>query len=354
MKLQTIEVNKFEGKIKPFAFNLAGGGKAGGYECGVLAAFAQMNVLQNAKFIAGTSTGGLNTGTASVFGGISSENPQPWWKMVDIWEEIEKNENIYNGSIGSEGIKGFFENIGVGMGFLFNKLSILNPTPLYNKLDKVFGNLTLKEASQKWGIDIIITAMDLNSTEEKFFTSFDLETQNYSISLVLKATSAIPGIFPSVPIIMADGKTHWFVDGGLAANNPFVSSLKYNMTFPNKKVEKIIVVFCYPDEYKEEGFKITGVENNKEYKSYKDVLLRSVSTVMNGQEQIAELIIEEKVKNSNWDVLAIWPKEQPGNPLDFSNLKKLIQIGYDDVAKVGKGWSYKDNAMINIEDFLKR
>ena len=353
-------------KIKPFAFNLAGGGKAGAYECGALAAFAQIGVLENSEYIAGTSTGGLNTGTYSLWGGIEPGEdgnidlniPQPWWASVDVWEEIEKNSDIYKGSIGSGGIKGFFEGIGAGAGFLFGKRSILDPTPLYKKLDKIFGDITLKEAAEKWKIDIILTAMDLNTTNETFFTSFNPDTQNIKLAEVLKATSGIPGVFRTVPVAyplkLANGKVHWFVDGGLAANNPFISCLKYNVAFPDKVVKKIIIIFCYPDEYTDTGLEITGMEDDKEYKSYKSAILRSIPCMLNGSEQIAEMIINDKCKNSDYDVLAISPKETPGDPLDFSNVQKLIQDGYDAVAVEGKGWSYKDDAMINIADFLKR
>jgi len=355
-------------------FECGGGAGAklqGGYNTGL----AQLGIIQNAAMIGGTSAGGLNAGISSVYGGILSDvgpsedldvlpipagiepdlsdvdimnPPQPFLDGIAIWENIKTNKDVYTGTINT-----IFDKIGAGFGFVFGADSILGAKPFYAMIDEIFGEMTLKDASECFGIEVSLTATDLNTMRAVFFTSFNPDTQNYKLGTIMKATSAIPGIFPSVPIKMPNGETHWFVDGGTIANNPFVAYTKYNDMFPDKRIKKAIILYCYPDAFIDDGLHITAPEDgNKKYQDYKDALLRTIPAMLNGQEQVAEMFIEDKVKHNGWDIGCYFPQEAPCDPLDFG-VKGTEQKGYNQVM-TGKIHSYKEDKEIPLADFVKR
>jgi len=341
--------------MENFAIVLCGGGGAGRWQAGVLAALAQQGVIERARVISGTSVGGINTGIFGLYGltqgATSSLNPCPtprWHQAVDVWESITKNSDGYKGDLTS--LPG---QIGSGVGLLAGSDCLLNPDPLHQKIDNIFGSLDMEAVSEISGVHLMISAMDLNSQLEEFYTSFGPD-RSMKISEAIKRTSALPVVFKSQP-----GKdsahpnaVHWHVDGGLAANNPFLALNTYNRNFPGAQVKKVIIVYCYPDITTDIGISTSTANDNTEYRMARDVALRSLGAVMNGQEQMAESVIIDKVKEAGWDVLALYPKNAPCDAINFSKTI-LLQEGYD-YAVAGKGYSYRDDATINIIDFLKR
>lgn len=389
--LTTVPSSELPTGLEDYALVLCGGGAAGRWQAGVLAALAQQGVLGRCKVIAGTSVGGLNTGLFGLFGAVSpvpsdiptspigdEDEPFPpdiemsalsyaslpgssltyatsstvvpapmWQSAVETWEQIKGNESVYKGSI-----NGFIDKVLAGLGFLVGSESILDPSPLYGILDKTFGDVSLEDAAEMSGVQMIISSLDLNSQREKFYASFG-ENKALKLKDVLRRTSAIPAVFKSVKgNNVGDKNPHWHVDGGVGANNPFVALDMYNEAFPGAAIRKVIIVYCYPDAITDTGIAFSGPEDTKEYKSYRDVILRTLGAAMNAQEQIAEMIIEDKVKYSAWDVLAFYPAKAPCDTLDFSKVG-ILKEGYD-YGVAGIGWGYKDNAKISILDFLKR
>jgi len=377
-----IEPPKILPELDDFAVVLCGGGAAGRWQAGVLAALAQKGVLEQTSVMAGTSVGGLNTGLFTAYGAVdfpegevpsspieempppppgsepdineddipSEEPPPTFMNATAVWESIKDNKDVYNGAINS-----LFDKVAAGFGFIFGKRSILDPKPLYAKLDKLFKDSTLEDLHSLIGIHMIVSSLDLNAQREEFYCSFG-PNKGMKVADALKRTSAIPAIFPSVKgvDIDKDGKkhTHWHVDGGAGANNPFIALNKYNTAFPNKQVKKVIVVFCYPDEYVDIGTGIVAPDNTKSYEAYRDAILQTVPASMNAQEQVAEEIIKDKVKTAGWDVLALYPKDRPCDALDFTKTK-LLQEGYN-YGINGKGYSYKSDNEVDVIDFLKK
>lgn len=367
---------------EPFALVLCGGGAAGRWQAGVLTGLAQAGIIEKASVIVGTSVGGLNAGLFSVYGGnlppveelsadvgenilppppgydldaghlvadtfTTEPPPPPWYTAIDVWEDIKKNEDVYKGRMDLWG------KIGAGIGFLFNTAdSILDAAPLRSRLDNIFGELRLGDIPDYFNTHLIISSLDLNTHREEFYCSFN-GARDLKVSEALKRTSAIPGIFSSVPGKEATDKNdHWHVDGGLGANNPFIALGKYNEAFPGTPLKKVIIVYCYPDEDIDMGTGIVAPASDKRFKTMREVLLESIPASLNVQEQITELNVEDKVRFGGWDVLALYPKKTPCDALDFTKLE-LLQEGYDYVVE-GKGYSYNDKAEINIVDFLKR
>lgn len=365
---------------EPYAIVLCGGGAAGRWQAGVLVGLAQAGIVEKARVIVGTSVGGLNAALFSVFGGnlpkteemsedigdnvlppppgydreignlvVSAEDitpPPPWTVTIDVWEDIRKNEDVYKGSIN------LFSKIGTAFGFLFNSTdAILDASPLRKRLDAMFGQMLLQD-TEYLNTHLIISSLDLNTHREEFYCSFD-QNNPIRIAEALKRTSAIPGVFSSVPGQDSwEKEIHWHVDGGLGANNPFIALNKYNEAFPNSPVKKAIIVYCYPDVEVDKGTGIVTPVSTKRFKTMKEVLLESIPALLNVQEHITELIVKDKVMFGGWDVLALYPEKILCDALDFTKLE-LLQQGYDYVIN-GKGYSYRDKAEINIVDFLQR
>jgi patatin-like phospholipase/acyl hydrolase len=91
-------------------------------------------------------------------------------------------------------------------------------TNLENTLKSYFGDRQLKELLKP----SLITAYDMENRKTSFFTSVDahLDTKNYYIKDVARATSSAPTYFEPVQIKSLYGVSHTFVDGGVFANNP--------------------------------------------------------------------------------------------------------------------------------------
>lgn len=380
LKLQPISDRPLP-ELDNFAIVLCGGGAAGRWQAGVLTGLSQAGITEKASVIAGTSVGGLNAGIFSIYGGnlplpssisddagettvpLSPESdkelddpvldgtagvPDPlWYNAVDVWESIKKNEDVYKGSMD------LFGKIGASIGIVFNSAdSALDAAPLRKRLDTIFGEFALQDVPEHFNTHLIISSLDLNTHREEFYCSFDKSSQ-IKVAEALKRTSAIPGVFASVPGQDSwEKEVHWHVDGGLGANNPFIGLNKYNEAFPGSPIKKVIIVYCYPDEEVDMGTGIVSPISTKRFKTMREVLLESIPAMLNVQEYITELTVQDKVKSGGWDVLALYPKKTPCDALDFTKLE-LLQQGYDYVV-AGKGYSYKDKSEVNILDFLRK
>jgi predicted acylesterase/phospholipase RssA len=210
----------------------------------------------------------------------------------------------------------------------------------------------MEDVPKQFGTHIMMSSLNLDTRREDFFSSFDPDTEQTLVADALKATSAIPAIFKSVPIVR-NGVTQWYVDGGAGANDPFIALDRYNQAFPGAPVNKVLIVYCYPDDTVDIGVSSVGPnKTNTTFKSYKDALLGTVPAMQNAQEQIAEMFVIDKVAHENWDVMAMWPAGAPCDSLDFTKTG-ILQDGYN-YGVVGNGYSYKDKSPIFILDFLKR
>jgi len=335
----------------PYAIVLCGGGAAGADQAGVLAAYAQAGVVQKASVIVGTSVGGLTAALFALLGGNTPDNQSvspvpadPWKTAVEVWESIKSNNDIYKGSIN------WLSSV---WGFITGAESILDPSPLHNKIAGIFKDKTLEDVTETFNTQLIVSSLDLNSRREEFYSSFN-KYKGMKIVDALKRTSAIPGVFKSIPGKDGDDKnTHWHIDGGLGANNPFIALNMYNAAFPGAVVKKVIVIYCYPEAYVDTGTELTGPDTDKSYKTFRDTLLGCIPASLDTQEQIAEMIIEDKVLTSQWDVGGVWPLKPPTDALQFGKTAQLLREGYARGVE-GMIWSYREKAMVRLVDFIKR
>lgn len=353
MNLQTTPVLDLVG-TKRFAIFCCGGGAAGAYQAGWLIALSQAGVVQDSDLIVGTSVGSLNTALFAEFGAVlppppegMPKLPEPYMTPIEVWESINKNSDVFNGDLSWYRILG---------GALTGAKSVLDRTPLKNKLKKVFGDQKVSDVFTMIETHFAVCTGNLNSKKSEFINSWDPQYKDVVLFDALCASSGIPIAFDSINIPQLvqqrKGTPQWMVDGGTVANNPFAVLANYNKTFPDKKIEKVMIMYCYPDEVSDLGVS-QGTADNKKYEAFKDAAIGTLPLMMNGQEQILEEFIELLTMYGGPDVVACAPKTIPCDTLDFTKRKQAMDMGYAD-AIAGKVYSYKDGVEINLIDFLKR
>jgi predicted acylesterase/phospholipase RssA len=322
----------------------SGGGGRGEWQAGVHVLLSQIGIAEQAAVVIGTSVGALNTALLAKYGKrISLDDPslipQPYFTIADTWDDITKNSDIYKGALRTDGW-GKFTAL---MSLISGQESLLDPTPLYERLKRIFGaDTTMQELYCSAQTHIVVTASSLNAKQELFFASFG-GTRDTKVYDALRASSAIPIAFKSVPVPTGGDKKDWCVDGGNGANNPFVAVNYFNKANPDKKIKKVIMVYTGPD-------KISASVGD--FKSALSVALQGVETNLSTQEQIAELYAEYIVDTSDVDIMAIYPDEDTGDALDFSK-RGLLQKGYDHAAKL-QGYDYRTHETMSLIDFLAR
>jgi len=339
--------------FKRFAIFCCGGGAAGAYQAGWLTALSQSGIVQDADLIVGTSVGSLDAILYAEFGQVLPPPPpgeeklrDPFMTAVDVWESINKNEDVYLGKLEWYRFLGAFTGA----------KSVLDRTPLKNKLKKVFGDQKVGDVFTALQTHFAVCVGNLNTKRFEFINSWDDQYKDVSIFEALCSSSGIPIAFDStlIPALVKQrkGNPQWFVDGGTGANNPFTVLAEYNKKFSDKKIEKVIILYCYPDDVADLGV-TQGTGDNKNYAAFKDAGIGTLPLMMNSQEQALELSVELLTMYGGPDVFAAAPKTTPCDTLDFTKRKQAMDMGYKD-AMVGKGYSYKDDGEVHILDFLKR
>lgn len=321
-----------------FASMFLGGAKRGAWQAGVVTALTQRGIMNACELFSGTSVGALNAALFAKFGFYVEGAPlQPYMTIVDVWESINANNKVYNGDINSA-----WDKFLAFMNVVTQKPAVLDPTPLYKLLEKLFQHENLRDVAGSR--ELIITALDLQAEDEVFFNSFTSEYNRKAYD-VLRATSAIQGAFPPIAVTAINSQEdHDFIDGGNAANNPFVSLDIYNESFPSKKLNKVIVFYTNPDK--------SPVSKDR-YKTAMAATIRGVSAGLAAQERIVERYIKQLSNVSDIDVFAMWPYEDLGDPLNFKDCPQLFEKGYQ-YGCAGMGYSYKQRKGMSIEEFFKK
>lgn len=332
--------------LKPFAYICVGGGAKGRFPAGVAIAHAQAGIFQQNSLIAGTSVGSLIAALGAKFGfmGQPSEGndvvpPPPFRTIADVWEGITKKTDVYNGTIDSN----WMSDVSLVWKILTGGAYILDRGPLKAIIKKLFGDMTISQLAAIMGTQIVFTALNLNTSREEFFTSFN-EYQDIKVYDALCASSGIPFVFESYPIRnQSKNEDNWYCDGGCGANDPFISVAMYNEAFPGKQVKKAIILFTTPD---------TEPYTNKRFSIMRDMAPQLVGAILGSEEQLMEMWAIYMSKCSDIEVMALWPKEDTGDSLDFSKLE-LLQHGYD-YGKTFIGYDYKTDTLMGVVDFLTR
>ena len=286
------------------ALVLPGGGANGRYQFGGIWYTYKIGLLNRVNMVFGTSVGGLNAL-------ITAKYKNDLVKGYNMWENIEKNSDIYDGDLR-------FNNIIDWLGkakqiFIDNKgKSILKPTGLYKLLERELGGLTLKDLQ----MPTYISATNVTDKRMECFNS--IMNPDFNCATLGKMTSAIPIIFPSVKYEDKSYK-NFAVDGGIGRNNPVELAIRAG-------ANKIILIGTYPDQHERKI--ITD--------SIFDTGIATLETIMAVFEEFAWDEIDDYNKLYEFDpkhfpkvkFLTLYPKKS-GETLNFAN-KWQMQQGIDD------------------------
>jgi NTE family protein len=172
------------------AFVLSGGGNLGAVQVGMLKALLDVGVKPDA--IVGTSIGSLNGAFLAGHSSVAGMD-----ELADVWASVRRRDVFP--MTARDLTRGLFGH----QPFLFESLGLQS---LLARAD--FGFERLEDSP----IPLEVVATDLETGEAVVLRSGDT-------TRALLASSAIPGIFPSVQI---DGRT--LIDGGVVANTPIAQA----------------------------------------------------------------------------------------------------------------------------------
>lgn len=179
------------------AFVFSGGGPLGALQVGTLKALYEHDIRPD--LVVGTSVGALNA-TWTAF----DPTPDGLQRLESSWLRMEDNDLFPGGgrfkaSWARMLVRGnrIFENIGIR-----------------RVIETSLGRPRFEDAQ----IPLAVTATDLETGAERVFTSGDVVEP-------LLASTAMPGIYPPVPI---DGRN--YIDGGVANNVPIAPAVEMGAT----------------------------------------------------------------------------------------------------------------------------
>lgn len=155
-------------------------------------------------FVAGSSTGGL---IASIILCPNEHRKAKYSIQKGLELYAEKGGDIFQVS--------FWERLVNPFGLINEKIS---QEALEKNLNDFFGSLELKELIKP----CLITSYDIENRRAKLFNSWKarINTDNFYVKDVCRATSAAPTYFSPVQIKSLYGQIFSLIDGGMFANNP--------------------------------------------------------------------------------------------------------------------------------------
>ena len=166
--------------------SLSGGGSFGAFEAGVLSRMIDDKPGRDYDFILGVSAGALNTGYLSTFASTPVGLKEGAESLKTLWETT-RSKNVWKPRLTPLG----------------HDPSLLSTEPLEKLLDHVLVNRSVQRR-------VTIGTTDLATGATARHDEADLSA---ATNLLLRASSAIPMIFPPVDV---HGTRH--VDGGNSAN----------------------------------------------------------------------------------------------------------------------------------------
>lgn len=255
---------------EPIGFVFGGGGTLGAAQVGMLQAVSERGV--EAGVVTGTSIGAIN-------GAVVAADPVgAASRLSHIWNEIE-NKSILPGGILMR------------LWTLWRrKLYLFETMAIDELLEREIGDVDIADLELPFGA----VALDVDAGTSTMLTSGRLRT-------AVRASSAIPGIFPPVT---HDGRDYY--DGGIVENVPVMEALDLG-------AKSLVVFDC--------AFADRPIDRPR---NATEALLYSMTLQMRAQAQRDMPIAAQQVP-----VLYLpGPVPMRVNPLDFSHSPELIRGGY--------------------------
>ena len=235
-------INK-DDNIGSIALVLSGGGARGAYQVGALKALVKHGGLKSSDIgvIAGTSIGAVN----SLILGAGIKFPIE--QVIETLEIVWKNRT-YRSTFSGHISKTFLKSIQVAMlryrtpGPVASTVSIFDPTPLINEVDKViqdFGGLTVQNLPSHLnavavmatveGVQrrpLLIAICKNQKIVQKEGATFEALYVDHLTAGHGLASAALPSVLPAVDLNI-DKKEIRLVDGGLSDNHPVDPALRH-------------------------------------------------------------------------------------------------------------------------------
>ena len=179
-----------------------------------------MRIAEYFDIIAGTSTGGIIALGLNV--PDKNNNYRPKYKAEELFELYkEKGSEIFSNHNFLSEMKRYTHSKHSEEGLKRNLQDYFGRTKLGKSVSKVF-----------------ITAYHAMRDEPIIFKSYDDEHKDLAMKYVARATSAAPTYFDGAEINDSQGLKHYYLDGGVFANNPTFEALIEARNLELKKLEE--------------------------------------------------------------------------------------------------------------------
>lgn len=220
---------------EPVALVLAGGGARGAYEIGALSVILPaLPAAQRPRILIGTSVGAINT--AYLAGNADRSTAQMVDGGLGLWREIGFTRVLRSLLSPAEGARlGSYLREVLGS-HRAHTWSLLDPAPLRGTLGELipFDRIHPNVAAGHLSTAAVVATSGRTSTSVVFHDGGPSpeDDTGRGISYVdtvlsedhVRASAAIPLLFPAVPIDL-DGDRRWFFDGGTRLNTPIKPAL---------------------------------------------------------------------------------------------------------------------------------
>lgn len=219
--------------------SLDGGGMRGLYTASVLQSlikqYSQSNNETNKDIgkafdlVVGTSTGGILACALAM--GV------PLSKIIELYSK--KGRKIFTHPVPSGRLKQLF------WAFKNKSSAIRSSKALYQELQNIFGDKTMKQLYEERQIALCITAACVEDHTPRIFKTPHEEynkDDNKKLTDICLATASAPVLFPIANVPLSDNSTYEnFVDGSLWANSPVLTAIMEAM-FCSKKDQNIEII----------------------------------------------------------------------------------------------------------------
>jgi len=289
---------QFDEKVKAgkekFGIVMVGGGAKGRWQAGFNYRLAELGLLQRSQMFVGTSVGGLNSLITSRY----INQPE---KILEVWNDIDSNKKIYNGTLPS-GILGISKFI-LSFQFLRSR-NLLTVEPLASIVAKHFGS-TMR--GKDLPVETYTCTADIFEGRQVVMGG-----ENFIKDMAL-STCAIPVAFPLY--------NDRYIDGGVFDNEPFDIAAQKGLT-------KILGLFCEPEE----------VPSEPKLNNMLDIALRCFNIIYASNELKmwnsvkAKQEMNKAIGGEQIEFDLFYPSKPTGSVLNFANVE-VMQQGYDDACK---------------------
>ena len=195
----------------PAALIFSGGGAKGAWEAGVAVALIERGVP--VRVVAGSSAGALN---AVMVADGRLDRLESLWRTITREQVYSVRPSVFFAGL----LPGWLSAL-----TLSHATSLLDPAPLRDLLAVTLDLGRVRASPTK----LVVVTTDLGRHEPRLFDNATITRE------ALAATTAVPGLFPPVPV---DGAT--LVDGGLVARAPILEALASGAV-----VDRAIVTMSY-------------------------------------------------------------------------------------------------------------